>query len=209
MKLGRNRIAFILLGLVLAASFLFAQAKKSADQSKRPVYVDQATWVGLEGAQLLREIDADHDGVITHEEWERFFRDHDENKDGRLTANEIAPTQTTGTKEESSEALGPDIGRLKAFDRLDVNKDDVIERNEWPGNDRSFKRMDANRDGVLSREEFLSRNGRYWNESFENLDFDRNGVITRAEWLDSEAAFQRLDHDRNGVIDRFEFYTPR
>lgn len=209
MKSDRSRMVFFLLGLVLTSSFLLAQAKKSPEQSKRPVYTDRASWAGFDAGQLLREIDADQDGVITREEWERFFRDRDENKDDHLTANEIQPTQATGTKDDSTEALGPDYGRLKAFERLDVNRDDLIERSEWPGNDRSFKRMDANRDGVISREEFLSRSGRYWNELFENLDFDGNGIITRDEWLDSEAGFRRLDHDRNGVIDRFEFYSPK
>ncbi len=207
MKSHGVRTALVFLGLVFATTLLLAQAKKSAEQARRPVptYRDVISWSGFSAELLLQQIDADHDGVITRDEWDRFFRDHDENKDERLVPDEL---QSAMAKEETREELNPESGREKAFQRLDANKDSLIERSEWPGNDRSFKRMDANHDGVLSHEEFLSRNGRYWNEIFEDLDFNGDGLITRDEWLDSDVAFQRLDHDHNGVIERFEFYTP-
>ncbi len=208
MKSDRCRAAYIVLGLALSASFLLAQVKKSPEQTSQPAsaYRSSVGWAEFSGEQLLQKIDADHDGVITREEWESFFRDHDENKDGRLVPEEL---QFAAIKEESKEELNPNYGREKAFKKLDVNGDGVIERSEWPGNDRSFKRMDANRDGVVNREEFMSRNGRFWNELFEDLDFNGDGLISHDEWLDSEIAFQRLDHDKNGVIDRYEFYTPK
>ena len=202
-----NRFAFLLLGLVLAATYLPGQAKKSADQASRPVRPSRAVWGGVDSERLLRAIDSDQDGVITHDEWQRFFRDHDNNKDDRLTLDELQPSEAS--KGAGDETLNPDSERLKAFDRLDVNNDDGIERNEWPGNDRTFNRMDANHDGVVDREEFLSRNARFWTLQFEDLDFNADSIITRSEWLDSSVAFDRLDHDHNGVVDRFEFYTPR
>ncbi|HYK89107.1 MAG TPA: hypothetical protein VE398_10075 [Acidobacteriota bacterium] len=201
-------IAVSLLAFAFAATLSPAQSKKSQTQARppAPVYRSRANWTGFSADQLLQQIDADHDGVITHEEWERFFRDHDENKDDRLAQEEI---QAAAAKEENKEETDSNYGRERAFQKLDANRDDVIQRNEWPGNDRSFSRMDANHDGVLSREEFMSMNGRYWNEVFEDLDFNNDGLISRDEWLDSEIAFQRLDHNHNGVIDKFEFYTPR
>ena len=206
MKSDRSRIALILLGLALAASLLLAQTKKSAKQPKRTAFPDRVSWAGVDAGQLLQEIDTDRDGVITREEWERYFLDRDDNKDGRLTLEEM---QLASRQSRVDEALAPDYGREMAFHKLDVNKNDLVERGEWPGNDRSFKRMDANHNGVINLEEFLSRNGRYWNLTFEDLDLNGDGIITRDEWLDSEVAFSRLDHDRNGVIDRFEFYTPK
>ena len=218
MKSNGSRMALLLLGLALAASLLFAQAKKSTDarrsteakkstdQTKRTFVPENASWAGVDATRLLQEIDADRDGEITREEWDRYFQDHDDNKDGRLTFDEM---QLAKNQEKVDEVLDPDYGREEAFRRLDVNKSDQIERREWPGNDRSFRRMDANRDGVISREEFLSRNGRFWNLRFEDLDFNGDGIISRDEWLDSEIAFSRLDHDHNGVVDRYEFYTPK
>jgi Ca2+-binding EF-hand superfamily protein len=205
MKSERGRIALFFLSTVAVASFLLGQTKKAADQTSASVPREHAAWTGFSGSNLLNQIDEDRDGVSTRDEWERYFRDTDANKDDRLTPDEIL----AGAKAKGSEPEGPDAARDAAFHRLDVNRDDLIERAEWPGNDRSFNLMDANRDNALSLEEFLSRNGRYWNELFEDLDFDGNGIITRKEWLDSETAFQRLDHDRNGIIDRFEFYTPK
>jgi len=43
-------------------------------------------------------------------------------------------------------------GRAR-FDDLDLNRDGVITRDEWRGNDRDFRAYDLNRDGVLSRNE--------------------------------------------------------
>jgi hypothetical protein len=43
-------------------------------------------------------------------------------------------------------------GRVR-FDDLDLNRDGVITRDEWRGNDRDFRAYDLNRDGVLSRNE--------------------------------------------------------
>ncbi len=204
MKSTGGRIAVLLLGLVLAAAYLPGQAKKNPDQSPQPTRPSRAVWGGIDAAQLLRAIDSDEDGVITRDEWDRYFRDH--NKDDQMTLEELQPS--AASKEATSEALNPDYERLKAFERLDANKNDTIERSEWPGNDRTFSRIDANRDGVINREEFLSRNARFWTLRFEDCDFNGDGIITRSEWLDSEVSFSRLDHDHNGVIDRFEFYTP-
>ncbi len=207
MNSDRGRNLLLLFLIALTASFLAAQSNKSPNQAKKaPVYRDRISWTGFDATQLLQQIDSDHDGVITHDEWERFFKDHDDNKDDRLTPDEI---EKAVGKEDNTEETNPDFGREKAFQRLDVNKDDVIERNEWPGNDRLFRIMDANHDGVLSRTEFFARSGRYWNARFEDLDFNGDGIISKDEWLDSEIAFSRLDHDRNGTIDRFEFYTPK
>jgi hypothetical protein len=39
------------------------------------------------------------------------------------------------------------------FDDMDLNRDGVITRDEWRGNDRDFRAYDLNHDGVLSRNE--------------------------------------------------------
>jgi Ca2+-binding EF-hand superfamily protein len=151
-------------------------------------------------------MDADQDGLITQEEWQRVFANHDENGDNRLSKSEIESIAVEG---DGAGMPDPDQERLEAFSRLDLNGNNAIDSPEWPGKDEVFSYMDANQNGSLSREEFLSRNGRFWNQPFENLDFDEDGIIENSEWLDSDKSFDRLDRDRNGMIERREFYNPR
>ncbi len=201
---GAFRIVPILI-LILAGWHIYAQSK--ADP--QPFQAGIGTRVfgeAFDCSDILKRLDADQDGYITRDEWERFFDNSDSDADSRLSPEEVQPISHRSRTEE---ALRPDQGRLAAFERLDVNKNDVIGLPEWPGKEKNFRFLDANHDGFLSREEFLSRNGRWWNEKFEHLDFNDDGIIIRSEWLDSDSTFDRLDRDRNGVIERHEFYTRR
>jgi Ca2+-binding EF-hand superfamily protein len=191
-----------LICILLFASAAFPQSEKPA-ASPSGAWLNSASWAGISCIELFRGLDADRDGAVTRDEWERFFADHDDNRDGRLVLTEVQPTAA------QEESVSPDAGRQAAFERLDTNKDGIVEKSEWPGNDKDFQLLDADHNGNLSREEFLARGGRWWNETFENLDFDGDKLIERTEWLDSDSSFNRLDRDRNGVIDRREFYNPR
>jgi Ca2+-binding EF-hand superfamily protein len=202
---GRVIIPLTMLTLMVFRIGVLNQVKQAASAPK-PASAARALWDRFNSAELLRQLDADQDGTITRDEWERFFADHDTNADNRLSTEELKSVQRRGADEDS---LGPDYGRLAAFERLDTNRNDAIDRSEWPGNEKDFGLLDSDHNGSLSREEFLSRAGRWWNETFENLDFNGDKAITRSEWLDSDASFDRLDRDHNGVIDRREFYNPR
>jgi Ca2+-binding EF-hand superfamily protein len=198
---------FILIALapVFPAANLFAQsdpdaAMSSTDSSHR------AIGIGVDHEELMRQLDADGDDYITQNEWDRVFTKYDANEDRRLSVEEMRAISRNTNKEET---LGPDYGRMEAFDRLDKNRNDAIDISEWPGKEKGFQYLDSSRDGSISRKEFLSKNGRWWNVIFESLDFDDNKIIDRSEWLDSEASFNRLDRDHNGVIVRNEFYNPR
>lgn len=190
--------------LTLAAAALFtAQLPAQNGNSAQPQTSAAPAQMGLESAELLRRLDADRNGFISRREWEDFFTALDQDKDGRLAPEEI---EANFNKPDAEEGMGPDYGRLAAFERLDVNRNNAIDVSEWPGRRDNFDVIDANRDQMLSQEEFLSRNARYWNQKFENLDFNGDNVITRSEWLDSKASFDWLDSDNNGVIERREFY---
>jgi Ca2+-binding EF-hand superfamily protein len=155
-----------------------------------------------ENVELLKRIDTDGDGYVTRDEWNRFFADHDENRDGILSATEMQIQESSARRRQET-----DPGVEEVFNRLDANKDNLIVEAEWAGSPAYFRRIDANRDGLVSREEFRSRNARYWNEPFENVDTNKDNVITRAEWLDSDESFKKLDRDGNGLLNRREFYT--
>jgi Ca2+-binding EF-hand superfamily protein len=178
----------ILFGIGLALSASLGMAQQRLDTATTP-------------AEFLRQIDTDRDGFITKEEWNRFFVDHDENKDGMLSREDAGVAENTGRATN----LDPAVDGV--FDRLDGDKDGVIARAEWHGTERALRLIDADGNGVLSREEFRSPNARSWNVTFKDIDVNQDGMITRNEWLDTEEAFKRLDRDRNGTVTEREFYS--
>ena len=196
---------FLILILPFGGRYLHSQSidgpELSQPEPQRSIF--EADF-GYEGLWSL--MDEDQDGLVTQDEWQRIFANHDENGDNRLSKSEMQSIPIQGGGAEMADS---DQGRLEAFNRLDVNQNNVIGSSEWPGKDELFSYLDANQNGSLSREEFLSRNGRFWNQPFENLDFDSDGIIEHSEWLDSDKSFDRLDRDRNGMVERREFYNPR
>jgi Ca2+-binding EF-hand superfamily protein len=195
MKLGHTLYLCLLFGALEVSGF--AQAKTSPKPKEETPALPM-----IDCQRLLSALDTDHDGFVTLDEWNRFFANHDDNKDGRLSAdefqNEAAQTPDKPDYVKAREAL---------FARLDKDKSGTITPSEWPAKEKSFRRLDADGNGSLSLEEFLSTNGRYWNELFENWDSNGDRLLSREEWLDTEESFKRLDRDHNGVIDRFEFYS--
>jgi Ca2+-binding EF-hand superfamily protein len=196
---------FIALAMIFPAANLFSQSDTRGDTAT-PDLTRRTIGIGVDHAELMRQLDADGDDFITQNEWDSVFTKYDANDDRRLSIEEMSAISRNTNKEE---ALGPNYGRMEAFDRLDKNRDDAIDFSEWPGKEKGFQYLDTGRDGSINRKEFMSKNSRWWNVIFESLDFDDNQVIDRSEWLDSEASFNRLDRDQNGIIVRKEFYNPR
>ena len=116
------------------------------------------------------------------------------------------------------------------FQGLDRNRDGVITRSEWRGNDQSFNTEDWNGDGVLSGEEvrpgakrppYVRDGVRDWNKDgvvnqqdaligqrFNGYDRDGNGRITEEEWRAASAdsgLFYRLDINRDRSLTVAEY----
>jgi hypothetical protein len=105
------------------------------------------------------------------------------------------------------------------FRRMDTDRDGVITRAEWRGNNRSFDRHDWNGDGVLSGDEVRrgerdGRNDGFAGTSgsqmqapadlFSRVDANGNGWIGPNEWPGSTATFDELDVDGDRRLSRDE-----
>lgn len=123
----------------------------------------------------------------------------------------------------SADAQRPAEGSMR-FQAMDTNRDGIIQRSEWRGNDRSFANQDWNGDGQLSGNEVrvgANRNqnleeadhlpNRYerfvsWTQAgFNNLDHNRDRRIAANEWHYDRETFRRVDRNRDGSLDQTEF----
>ena len=125
-------------------------------------------------------VDANDDGVINQEEWERFssqlFKGIDRDGDGR------------GSPEE----LG------QAFETFDYNRDGVIDGHEAP---LVIILGDADGDGRVSRNEFKAID---WNRG--SIDADGDGAVSREEFARARRSiYDRADFDRSTTLGRSEY----
>jgi Ca2+-binding EF-hand superfamily protein len=105
----------------------------------------------------FRTMDANNDGLISRTEWSgtrQSFETHDWNNDDVLTGDEIDEAASRRGRTVDDEAF--DI--MDSFEYLDANNNNRIEAREWHGTVAAFNRMDVNNDDVLSRQEMTN----YW-----------------------------------------------
>ncbi len=126
--------------------------------------------------------------------------------------NERAPAKSERARREQ---------RQRRFRGMDTNRDGVITRSEWRGNEQSFERHDRNHDGVLAGDEIWEPGGERaevpdWRErgdreedalvrSFRQADRNSDGIISRSEWSSDADSFARVDANHDGVITQREF----
>lgn len=152
---------------------------------------------------LFRDMDTDHDGVITRSEWrgsDASFRAHDWNGDNVLSGEELQPGASRRTNN------GVNDWTRAEFSRLDVNGDGRVTEDEWRYDLNSFRRADRNGDDVLSRTEFLNAgNNQTWeSDDFDSLDVNGDRRISRDEWRGSRRSFDLADRNGDGVLTRAE-----
>jgi Ca2+-binding EF-hand superfamily protein len=163
------------------------------------------------------EMDRNHDGVISRDEWrgrDQSFDVHDWNRDGRLSGDEVRlgaqrpqPGPDDRTFDSPQREYQFDDWTQRGFRNLDHNRDNRITRDEWHFDRESFRRADHDRDGVITRAEFLSQDeDDDRGDTFSNLDANRDGRISRDEWHAGRRAFDALDDNRDGAISRAEMF---
>ena len=100
----------------------------------------------------FRGMDTNNDGIITRSEWRgsrQSFDVHDWNNDDVLTGDEVNEAAARRGRTVDDEAFDA----MDSFDYLDVNNNNRVEAEEWHGTVAAFNRLDLNRDNVLTRAE--------------------------------------------------------
>lgn len=164
-------------------------------------------------------LDTNRDGVITRAEWrgsDASFRNQDWNGDGILSGDEVRAggrRQNNWSQDWNKDGRIDDLDTQisQRFRGYDMNNDNRVARNEWPGDARLFSRLDTTRDGYLTMEEYTQGGGFTLDAQggpsylFSNIDVNNDGWVTRNEWRLSSTDFARLDVNRDNRISRFEF----
>ena len=101
------------------------------------------------------------------------------------------------------------------FNKLDVNRDNVLTKVEWNGDANVFRKLDINSDGYVSAAEYVAAApltgaiGGYGSGSTENRfmvkDRNRDGLLTRCEYGVDGAPFDRVDRNDDGRVSYDEF----
>ena len=127
-------------------------------------------------------LDANGDGKITKEEYEKGFDLIDQDKDGFITEVEFKPVSSYW---------------IVTVKLLDKDGDGKISRSEW---NAGFALFDRDGDGKINKSEFYILSGSGF--MFEMLDMDGDGRLTQLEY---NMGFDILDKDQDGFLTRSEF----
>ena len=130
----------------------------------------------------------------------------------------VAQSEQDRDTKKNAKAQQAEQRRQARFRGMDTNRDGVITRQEWRGNNQSFKQHDTNRDGVLSGNEIWTRSDDEdddWRaradrenvlvQTFRRNDANRDGILSRSEWASDSNSFNRVDVNRDGVVTEREF----
>jgi Ca2+-binding EF-hand superfamily protein len=158
-------------------------------------------------------MDTNGDGIINRREWRgsaQAFAGNDWNSDGVLSGEEVRPgafrtRDTVGT----SGTLG-DLNS-RAFDALDRNGNNRLERNEWNRTAAEFDTLDANGNNVLSRAEVVAdaastaTGNNALSREFNELDTTGDGRLSIQEWNWNRRTFDQQDANGDGFVTLREF----
>ena len=175
---------------------------------------DSGGWNAMTNLANQSGMTAVVDQIINSNEYTRTFGDWGVPGSGGMALCERGNANTSTSSAATTNAE-------MRWSGLDRNRNGVIERGEWRGNNRSFSIRDWNGDGVLSGEEVRvgsnppagSIEADDYNMSaadrFTYLDVNTNNYVERNEWDGSLDTFYALDRNGDNRITRAELNQGR
>ncbi len=152
-------------------------------------------------------MDANHDRVLSREEFVSRYRMDDSNPTAVPPAPPVAPVVPVAPP---APPAAPD-----PFATVDLNHDGHVTPSEWRASPfnlaaADFVVYDANDDGRINREEHAQVANRTSRPSqFADRDLNNDGFLSRREWTNVEPVpFDRLDRDRDSRVSWEEYRDP-
>lgn len=153
--------------------------------------------------KFMQFFDANNDGVVTYEEFQRSskkrFERIDADTNAAISEEEFSNYMQTRHKERQK----------NHFENVDANKDGKVSKDEFLASERErakrhFDRMDKDKDGLLSTDELTSHKkhrARFSKKVFAKLDTNSDRQVTQEE---SQTAwskwFKRMDANNDQVV---------
>ena len=135
-------ISAAVLGCVFCGILSFAEDLPTLVSEEIPVDDWYTVWLTVR-AEAFDRLDKDGKGYIDDKDWpgrKRAFRLMDVNRDGRITLEEFQSLRNRW--------------RNRSFENLDLDGNRVITRDEWMDIPEDFDRLDRNKNGMIERHEF-------------------------------------------------------
>jgi len=152
-----------------------------------------------EGKRLYNEMDTNHDGVVSKEEWDAAHNDGGALHEGLTAEDEAEVSRQLEEARAKAEAKGQPFDAEAEEKKLreEASKEAKAAHDE-------FNQIDADASGELTKEEFEEKFGKKkGDEMFESMDVNHDGSVSRAEFEAGMRKENKLKHQLK------EFGNPR
>jgi Ca2+-binding EF-hand superfamily protein len=220
----KTTLTALTIGLAAAAALAGDESGKDAKEKEKPA-ADARTKAEIlaDAEKQFAKADVSKDGALTGEEIVKGWAEkYDLNVDGKITRAEFVEVSTRPPKLRQPSPMRDVAARVK-FDVavFDKNKDGIIQKDEYPGDQGKFRRYDKNKDGALAAEEVLAmaedeiadirkkmeNPNRY--EFLVLFDIDKDNNVSLDEYDGPMDAFKKHDKNADGVVTYDELYPER
>ena len=218
-------IAAALLTLLAASALAGDEPAKDGKMKEATPAQDTRTKAEIvaDAKEQFTKADVNADGYLKGDEAVKgWLEKYDLDGDGRISRSEFLDISTRPPKLRHPTPMRDAIARAR-FDiaSFDKNKDGIIQKEEYPGDQVKFREFDKNKDGALSLEETtamaeeeiadirkkMKSPNRY--EFLVLFDADKNNDVSLDEYDGPMDVFKKFDKDGDGVVTYDELYPEK